>query len=152
MQFRPAQQQDIAAIFAIEQAVFGSAVYPDFFFRQAYDLWPSLLLVAVAGDGTLAGYALGAPANEAGIGWVMSLAVAASQRGQGIGRGLTQALCRQMQAQGVQQLRLTVDPGNHTAVALYRQLGFVLIAQEAEYFGAGEPRLVLQCALADAAC
>lgn len=47
------------AIWQIDADVFGEDVYPAFFFRQAMDLWPALLVVAEL-EGRLLGYALGA--------------------------------------------------------------------------------------------
>lgn len=144
MQFTMANRHDIRAIHALEQAVFGSVVYPDFFFRQAHDLWPALLWCARDADGRIGAYALGAPASEAGTGWILSLAVAADYRGQGLGRTLTLKLLQQLQAQGCQCVRLTVDPDNTAAVALYRQLGFETCGQEDDYFGQNEARIVMQ--------
>ncbi|AXK38973.1 GNAT family N-acetyltransferase [Crenobacter cavernae] len=138
---------DLPAVFAVEQAVFGSHVYPDFFFRQAFDLWRGLFLVADGGDGELDGYIVGATSEEAGVLWIVSLAVRERCRGQGVGRALSAALIAAMRARGATAVQLTVDPGNAGAVALYKTLGFEAVGEEADYFGEGEPRLVMRLAL-----
>ena len=55
---RLATHTDMHAIWQIDADVFGEDVYPGFFFRQAMDLWPELLVVAER-EGRLLGYALG---------------------------------------------------------------------------------------------
>ncbi|RXZ43420.1 GNAT family N-acetyltransferase [Crenobacter cavernae] len=139
---------DLPAVYAVEQAVFGSHVYPDFFFRQAFDLWRGLFLVADSGAGELDGYIVGAMSEEAGVLWIVSLAVRERCRGQGVGRALSIALIAAMRARGAEAVKLTVDPGNSGAVALYSRLGFEVVGEEAAYFGEGEARLVMRLALA----
>lgn len=65
---RVARHTDMHAIWQIDVNVFGEDVYPGFFFRQAMDLWPELLLVAEL-DGRLLGYALGGLGQDRSQGW-----------------------------------------------------------------------------------
>jgi [ribosomal protein S18]-alanine N-acetyltransferase len=76
---RLATPADMHAIWQIESQVFGDAVYPDFFFRQAMDLWPELLLVAER-EGQLLGYGLGGVGQHRTQGWLLSLAVNPARR------------------------------------------------------------------------
>lgn len=147
MLIRPATVADLAGVWAVEREVFGEEVYPAFFFRQALDLWGELLLVAESPTGEVAGYALGAPSLRAGEGWVVSAAVLPAHRGGGVGGRLTRALLDACAGRGMTEVRLTVHPENAAAVALYRRLGFDVAGEEAEYFGLGEPRLVMRAAL-----
>ncbi|QEL56695.1 GNAT family N-acetyltransferase [Chromobacterium paludis] len=142
MQLRQARRADLAAVFAIEQAVFGSHVYPDFFFRQALDLWPDWFWLALDPAGQPVGYALGAPSQQPDELWLLSLALLPACRGQGAGKALLQAALAAMQPRA-DDIRLTVDPAN-PAAALYRQLGFVEIGREDDYFGPGEARLLMR--------
>ncbi|PSJ44871.1 GNAT family N-acetyltransferase [Zobellella endophytica] len=142
MPVRTATKGDLRAIHALERAAFGSHCYPDFFFRQALDLWPAYLLVAEDDDDVLAGYGLGGAGTAPGEGWILSLAVAESCRGQGLGKALLQALLAALDEGGCRRQRLTVAPDN-PALGLYLSLGFVEEGGEPDYFGPGEPRLVL---------
>lgn len=90
---RTATHNDMHAIWQIDAKVFGEDVYPAFFFRQAMDLWPELLLVAEY-EGQLVGYVLGGFGQERSQGWVLSLAVLPEARGF----GLAERMMRQMEA------------------------------------------------------
>lgn len=147
MLIRPATVSDLAAVWAVEREVFGAEVYPAFFFRQALDLWSELLLVAESPTGEVAGYALGAPSLRPGEGWIVSAAVLPAHRGGGVATRLTRALLDACAGRGMTEVRLTVHPGNPAAVGLYRKLGFAVVGEEADYFGLGEPRLVMRFAL-----
>ena len=139
---RRASAADISALAALEQQVFATVVYPEFFFRQAHDLWPDFLLLAWQGD-SLLGYLLAAPGQQ-GLTRIsiLSLAVSAQSRGQGIGRQLLQhflACCPKETA----QLWLTVAPDNLVAVQLYEKLGFVVQKYAENYYGPDEHRLLM---------
>lgn len=57
--------------------------------------------------------------------WVLAnVAVEPAWRRRGIGRALVAASIGRARARGARSLRLQVEPDNHTAVALYRGLGF----------------------------
>ena len=144
MKLTPATPADLAALAALETLVFAHETYPSFFFRQAHDLWPDWLLVARNEDGgAIDGYILGARAAQPDRGWVLSAATHPDRRGRGIGRALLRRLLGGMVAVGLREAWLTVHPAN-PARYLYEQNGFALVAEEAAYFGPGEPRLVLR--------
>jgi [ribosomal protein S18]-alanine N-acetyltransferase len=145
---RPPRASDMRAVFDVERDVFGAHVYPDFFFRQALDLWGDSFFVAGEGE-SLDGYVIGAPCNEPGVMWVLSLAVRGACRGRGIGKALTQAVLAAMREKGASSAKLTVHPDNGAA-ALYRSLGFEVIAKDPSYFGENDPRLVMALSLSPA--
>ena len=142
MRLRQARRADLDAVFAIEQAVFGSHVYPDFFFRQALDLWPDWFWLAEDEHGAPIGYALGAPSQEPDQLWLLSLALLPACRGSGTGKALMQAALAAMRPRA-RSIRLTVDPAN-PAAALYQRLGFAAVGHEPDYFGPGEARWLMQ--------
>jgi ribosomal protein S18 acetylase RimI-like enzyme len=142
-----ARLADLDAVWAIEREVFGTDIYPRFFFRQAYDVWGELLRVAEADSGELAGYALGAVGVEAGEAWILSAAVLPEQRGQGIATQLTRDLLDVLRRRGVYSVRLTVHPQNHGAIRIYQRLGFQTIGREEDYYGPGDPRLIMRLEL-----
>ncbi|XEI32507.1 GNAT family N-acetyltransferase [Aeromonas veronii] len=140
---RTATHADMHAIWQIDAKVFGDDVYPAFFFRQAMDLWPDLLLVAEY-EGQLVGYVLGGFGQNRSHGWVLSLAVLPEARGFGLAERMMRQMEENQQALQPQigELRLTVDPAN-PAQRLYYRLGYQLVAEVADYFGPAEARLVL---------
>ena len=156
MNIRSATKADMAQIFQLEQAAFGAHCYPDFLFRQLWELWPHYLLVAeqepdldvegreIKGEAVsqLVGFVLGGMGEVRHQGWIMSLAVAEQARGGGIGKKLLQQLIDKLTQDGCQQLRLTVHPDN-SAASLYHALGFEHESTEVDYFGPNEPRHVL---------
>lgn len=142
---RPAAPQDVPAVFAIERAVFGDPPYPDFFFRQAVDMWPEQLLLAEADCGVV-GYLLSCPAGQAGEAWIMSLGVLDSARGQGTGKRLLIAALDGLKNRGCKTALLTAHPDN-PAVGLYQRHGFQVDHLDPAYFGTGEPRLLMRCQL-----
>lgn len=143
---RAARHADMHAIGRLEADIFGEDVYPPFFFRQAMDLWPDLLVVAEQ-EGRLLGYALGGIGQDRSQGWLLSLAVLPEARGLGLAERMLLRLEQGLTAQGTARVRLTVDPAN-PAQRLYLRLGYALLAEEPDYFGAGEDRLLLEKPLA----
>ncbi|EKB21734.1 GNAT family N-acetyltransferase [Aeromonas veronii] len=144
---RTATHADMHAIWQIDVNVFGEDVYPAFFFRQAMDLWPELLLVAEY-EGELVGYVLGGIGQERSQGWVLSLAVLPEARGFGLAERMMRQMEANQQALQIRELRLTVDPAN-PAQRLYYRLGYQQVEEVENYFGAGEHRLVLVKQLAE---
>lgn len=142
LEIRPAKATEIPALAELELQVFQSVVYPEFFFRQARDLWPDYLLVALL-DGHLVGYLLAAPGQQGlqQLG-ILSLAVSAQSRSHGVGKALMQHLLQQSPAV-TRRWWLTVSPDNEVAVQLYQKLGFVSEQYYPDYYGPGEHRLVL---------
>ena len=145
IQCGPVQLAELAEVTALEQAAFAPPVYPVFFFRQAFDLWPALFWVARSEQGVL-GYLIAAPAaanpQEFSL---LSLAIAPLAQGQGVGKTLLQQFLRTLNPG--QQIWLTVDPANQAALRLSQQFGFHVVRQEQAYYGEGYHRLVLlkQC-------
>lgn len=141
MKIRAATKADLAEVYQLEYVAFGEHGYPDFFLRQAWDLWPGSLLVAES-ERELQGYVLAGRGEKVNEGWILSLAVAPAARGRGLGRQLLQAAVTALEEQGCARIKLTVLPDN-PALQLYQRLGFAEAGRENDYFGPGEPRLVM---------
>jgi ribosomal-protein-alanine N-acetyltransferase len=142
VQIRPARVADIAMLAQLEQQIFETVVYPEFFFRQAHDLWPDFLLLAWL-DGHLVGYLLAAPGQQGveTIG-ILSLGVASQSRGYGVGKALLHYFLQHC-PEHTRRLWLTVSPDNEAALRLYQQLGFYQEQYYPDYYGVGEHRLLL---------
>jgi mycothiol synthase len=92
---------------------------------------PELNLVAVAPDGTFAAFCVGYinreenARNGCNEGWIKLLGTRRSFRKLGLGRSLLLAQMRQLQAAGIEQVKLGVDAQNLTsATRLYQSVGF----------------------------
>ena len=104
---------------------------------------------AYAGGDRLVGFALSR--HAAGEAEVLSVAVTKSERGKGVGRDLMNAHLARLAAAGVTSVFLEVEPGNLSALALYRRLGFETVGERKDYYRkAGAPAasaLTLRCNL-----
>jgi GNAT superfamily N-acetyltransferase len=84
---------------------------------------PTLCFVAVAGDGTLAGFAL-----CWSVGFVKDIAVATAHRRNGIGGALLLSAFRELKARGHEAVSLKVETDNPSgAQRLYERLGFAAV-------------------------
>lgn len=143
---RPAVKADLAALVELELACFGEPGYPIYLFRQMIDLGPDALWL-IADAHQLLGYAWwGEVRKQNDISWLLSFAIHPSMQGQGLGsRFLAQQLAQLQQDYPQSRLqRLTVSPSNVAAVRLYQKHGFVIAECEADYYGPGSDRLLLE--------
>ena len=136
-----AHKSDLRAIDALEQSCFHGHSYPDFFFRQALDCWPNGFWVAKDNQGNIVGYLLASTSDKPNVCWLLSVAVADIARGKGVGSKLISQLINVL-ASDINQINLTVAPDN-PAKALYLRSGFTEQGFETDYFGEGEPRLLM---------
>jgi [ribosomal protein S18]-alanine N-acetyltransferase len=103
----------------------------------------SIVLVAGGGDGrALSGYACFRLA--AGEAELLRVAVAPEARGRGLARQLIAAGCERLRAAGVASCHLEVRPGNASALAAYRALGFEPCGHRRAYYRDGSDALVLR--------
>ncbi|WP_234437061.1 GNAT family N-acetyltransferase [Streptomyces maremycinicus] len=136
-------EADLPRLVRLDADAFPHGPYPFFVLRQLVTTCAGL--VYVVDDGTdLHGYVLGTPPNDAQS-WVCSLAITPGLRGKGFGRLLMTKLLGQLRVKGAHAVRLSVEPRNDSAIALYRSLGFVPDpgGPRADYFGPGEDRLLM---------
>ncbi len=143
---RPASVADLADIERVERDCFPGGGYSGLVLRQFFELHGGLLLVAEAScTGSCVGYALGGLCSlQPGSAWILSLAVSSPWRRRGVGRELTLKLLTTLSELPVTSVRLTVHPANSSAVEFYASLGFVAVREECDYFGADEPRIVME--------
>ncbi|MFI9505756.1 GNAT family N-acetyltransferase [Nocardia sp. NPDC052566] len=143
--FRLAARADLDPVAQIEAERFGEHSYPYFALRQLFDLHQATWLVAEA-DGRVLGYVLIALAPQRRA-WLLSLAVAADSAGHGLGTELVRQALRKCRSLDVASVLITVRPTNEAAYTIYQREGFEWADHEERYFGAGEPRDVLECRL-----
>jgi len=142
MHIRPAERTDLDAVVELDAETFAGMSFPAFFIRQAFDAFGELLLVA-EDNGTVVAYGLGVAQAERDDGWILGMAVAVGCQGQGIGARILEELLAAFARVGVSRVLLTVAPDNASARSLYDSHDFIEVDEEPEYFGPGEPRVVL---------
>jgi ribosomal-protein-alanine N-acetyltransferase len=131
--------QDLPAVLAIEETVFGDDAWPRSFFTRdlanAHAAYFTLEL-ASPGDGLapaeLAGYAgywlLDDEAN------LMNIAIAPAWQGRGLGEYLLLETMAVMQGRGAVFCTLEVRVSNTRAQALYRKVGFEMAGRRRHYY------------------
>ncbi|WP_157980747.1 GNAT family N-acetyltransferase [Aliidiomarina taiwanensis] len=147
MKIRPALRSDISAITALEYETYSYEGYPATFIAQAIMQWPTLCIVAEDKQGDILGYALYAPADQAGSCWLMSLLISTNARGQGVGRALTVFGQSHLKELGYTRCLLTVAPENKAGIQLYESLSFVRLDFIEHALGKNEHRYLMAQAL-----
>jgi [ribosomal protein S18]-alanine N-acetyltransferase len=143
---RPATMSDLGDVYQLERDAFGLG-YDLGHLRQFLTLFAGLILIATT-SGESAGYLLQAPTHsEPSTGWILSVGVRRDLQGRGIGRMLLGEGLITLRSAGVQRVRVTVDPTNRSALALYRRFGFVEGEITPHYFGPFEDRLTMSLEL-----
>jgi ribosomal protein S18 acetylase RimI-like enzyme len=143
---RSAREADLPNLSALDRQIFGRLAYPYFVLRQIYDVHQGELLI-LEQVGRLRGYSVAVRSTTPGLAWFLGLGVEPASRGRGHGRRLADASLDRLRAQGLERVRLTVEGENVAAVRLYHRLGFVRLAEIADYLGPAEPRLLLELTL-----
>ncbi|KAA8890870.1 GNAT family N-acetyltransferase [Nocardia colli] len=145
--YRNAELSDLADVAAIEAERFGDQAYPYFVLRQLFDLHGANWLIVEVG-GLVVGHVLVALTPDR-RGWLLSLAVRTHSCGRGYGSTLLAEAINLCRRQAMRSVLITVRPTNQSAYNLYRRIGFAWTGYEERYFGAGEPRDVLEYKLAN---
>jgi len=151
---RAMRAEDLPAVLAIEEKVFGDDAWPRSFFERdlanEHATYLALELTGEDGAGTpaeLVGYAgywlLEEEAN------LMNIALAPAWQRRGLGEALLRATLAQMQARGATLCTLEVRVSNVRAQALYTRLGFHVTGRRRRYYqDNGEDALLMARALA----
>ncbi|OIJ90929.1 GNAT family N-acetyltransferase [Streptomyces colonosanans] len=144
---RGVTEADLPELVRVDREAFPQEPYPYFVLRQLFDLHGDRLLVLDDGE-HLHGYVLFVTTSDGYRSWIVSLGVTRDQRGRGLGRRLMLEVLRRLRAEGVREARLTVEPTNAAAIALYRSLGFSSDeGVRKDYFGVDEDRLIMTLGL-----
>lgn len=119
----PATVADRAAVIALWSAC--ELIRPwndaDRDFTQAVDGATSTILLAKAGDETLASAMVGYDGHR---GWVYYLAVAPAHRRRGLGKQMMDAAERWLRECGAPKIQLMVREDNDAVIAFYDAIGF----------------------------
>lgn len=139
---RDAETRDVTAMHAVEHAAFDDG-WSFGLLRQVLSLFAGLTLVAEV-DGEVCGHAITAIVDsDPRTGWIINLGVHPNRQRTGIGQALTAAAVDRLHERGVQRVFLSVAPDNSTAIGVYRRAGFEDHGYEPDYFGPGQPRIIM---------
>ncbi|WP_026143125.1 MULTISPECIES: GNAT family N-acetyltransferase/peptidase C39 family protein [unclassified Thioalkalivibrio] len=146
---RPATQEDLDALVALEQAAFEIDRISRRQFRYLLTRGHAATLVAEdpAGNGLL-GYVMLLFSRGTSLARLYSIAVGARARGQGLGRHLVEAAEDAARAHGRTDLRLEVRRDNTASLALFRGLGYRDFGTLDDYYEDHMDALRLQKSLA----
>lgn len=148
---RAARESDLPELRRLDEEVFQEVAYPAFLLRQLYDMYAEHLLVLDEGEGRLRGYVLAATSALNRDSWILGLCVTLNHRRHGLGRELMTEVLARLHRDGIEQVRLTVEPGNDAAILLYRSLGFCPEPPDdghrPDYFGPGQDRQIMHLRL-----
>lgn len=122
----------------IEQASFAADAWPRELFVELLEESPRQFLVGVV-EGRIAGYIAAVVKGE--IAELVSIAVHPLYRGRGVAGAMLCRVLARLHRDGIAQCWLTVRPGNHGAIRLYRAFGFTRVRRVKDYYGRGRDGL-----------
>jgi ribosomal-protein-alanine acetyltransferase len=131
---RPARQDDLAAIMAIETALFPTDAWSEATMAAELGGPHGHYLVAEAEDGDIDGYAGLLAPRGSGQADIQTIAVVPRARRRGLGRTMLRALLTEAQAREATEVFLEVRADNPGARALYDEFGFAEIAVRPQYY------------------
>lgn len=131
---RRASADDLAAIMAIETALFPTDAWSARTMAAELAGPHGYYLVAEAEDGRLDGYAGLLAPRGSGQADIQTIAVIERARRRGLGRALMRALLGEARSRAATEVFLEVRADNPGARALYESLGFAEIAVRPAYY------------------
>ncbi len=141
LEYKIATQDDIPLLISLEQTVSGNSTYSAELDANDWieDLKNGTVLLSEM-DGEVIGNASYEP-RGADTFYISGLMVVPKFQGKGIGRIVLQKLLDDMN--DAKRIELVTHPDNVAALKLYESFGFVVESRHENYWGEGEPRLLL---------
>lgn len=138
---RPAAVADANILFTLNQKMKGLRTYSamDNLEEQQEELGNSVAYL-IEKDGKVVGYISYEIKSEKHA-YLGDLVIDPEYQGQGFGREALTRVLKELEM--MERIDLTVHPENSTALQLYLSLGFQIESRGENYYGDGEPRLVL---------
>ena len=138
---KEASISDIPVLIELEQSVAGTNIYSPMLDENE---WKEELqkgkVYLIERNGVAIGN-LSYERNGSDHVYISGLVINPAFQGQGVAREVLTNLLEELR--GVKRVDLTTHPDNHRALELYQSLGFVIESRKENYYGDGEPRLVL---------
>jgi ribosomal-protein-alanine acetyltransferase len=134
LRIRAFSPDDLRSVRRIEEYCFGDDCWSADEFLWYAKVSPSLFLVALRGA-RIVGYGVALVDRDRAS--VDSIGVRPSARRSGVGASLLRAMIRRLRRRHIRTLTLMVRRDNHSAISLYRSVGFRRTATVAGYYGDG---------------
>jgi len=141
IQLKEATLADIPTLIEIEKSITETNIYsPAVTENDWRELFQEGLVYLIKKDGTPVGD-LSYKDDSKGHIHISGMAVRSSFQKQGIARDVMTKLLEQFK--DAKRVDMVTHPDNEASLKLYKSLGFVVESRKENYFGDGEPRLVL---------
>jgi ribosomal-protein-alanine N-acetyltransferase len=138
---KQADISDIAILISLEKSVSGSKLYSPMLTKEE---WVEALgknkTYFIEVDGTVAGE-VSYKMNDFNCAHIDGLVVKPDFQGKGIARKAMELVLKELKE--VQKIDLVTHPDNIKAIKLYESFGFKIESRTENYFGDGEPRVLM---------
>ncbi len=133
--------KDIDQYLAIEKSVIGPKTYSGIKNEnEAKEEFQNNQIFFIKKDGKIIGtiqYEMKSPDHA----YISGLVIDPRFQGQGIGREASKLILNKLK--DIKRIDIITHPDNAVALKLYQSLGFIIESRKENYYGDGEPRLVL---------
>lgn len=138
---KKATLSDIPKLLELEKSVAGTNIYsPSLKTDDWVELFEKGPVYLIERDNIIVGNLSYEKKNKDHI-YISGLVVDFHLQGQGIGREAMVQILKELK--DIKRIDLVTHPDNVAAVTLYQSLGFIIESRKENYYGDGEPRLVL---------
>lgn len=138
---KKATKADIQILIKLEKSVAGTKIYSPMLEKKE---WEEALeketVYLIEKNGIIAGNVSYERKENSRV-YISGLVIIPSFQGQGIGREVIIRILDEVE--DAKRIDLVTHPDNAPALALYKSIGFVVESRVENYYGDGEPRLVL---------
>jgi [ribosomal protein S18]-alanine N-acetyltransferase len=141
LEYTSATEDDIPALISIERSLAGSKTYSPMLDKREWRdaIQKGKVFVIKRGEEIVGNTSYEDQGN--GVFYLSGLAILPAFQRMGIGREVLQKVLGDLK--DAKKIELVTHPGNGAALALYQKMGFKVESRRENYFGDGEPRLIL---------
>ncbi len=141
LKLKRATKSDIGVLIELEKGVAGTKIYSPMLKEKEWEeALEKEIVYLVEKDGIVVGNVSYERKEESQI-YISGLVINPRFQGQGIGREVMIRILDEVK--DAKRIELVTHPDNMSALTLYKSLGFVVESKVENYYGDGEPRLIL---------
>ena len=141
IKFKKATIEDISVLISIEESVAGTKIYSPMLDEKKWaEEIEKNTVYLILKDGVIVGN-ISYEIKNSNHAYISGFAIDSRFQNQGIGKEVLTRLLEELKDN--KRIDLVTHPDNEAALKLYKSFGFVVESKKENYFGDGEPRLVL---------